>query len=97
MTSERKWTTIYKIILLACSGCLVRSIFRVAEFSDGGYRGYLSTHEVYLYCFDSLPLWLSMGLYCFFWPARYISPPVEEDPYSMGLISSAKPDSQWRA
>lgn len=26
----------------------------------------------YFYLLDALPLWISMTLYCFFWPSRFI-------------------------
>jgi hypothetical protein len=47
----------------------IRSIFRIAEFA-GGFNGYITTHEAYFYLFDSLPLWISMTLYCVVWPKR---------------------------
>jgi hypothetical protein len=33
-------------------------------------NGYLMQHEVFLYCFDALPLWLAMSIYCIVWPTR---------------------------
>lgn len=37
------------------------------------YNGYITTHEAFFYLFDSLPLWLSMTLYCIVWPKRCLS------------------------
>ncbi|KAJ7794398.1 RTA1 like protein-domain-containing protein [Mycena olivaceomarginata] len=66
------WRILFFIICITCAGILIRSIFRIAEFA-GGYNGYITTHEVYFYLFDSLPLWLSMTLYCIMWPKRCLS------------------------
>ncbi|KAJ7458738.1 RTA1 like protein-domain-containing protein [Mycena galericulata] len=65
------WRILYWTLCLTCIGILVRSIFRIAEYA-GGYRGFLSAHEGYFYCFDSLPLWIAMSLYCFVWPTRFL-------------------------
>ncbi|KAJ7769900.1 RTA1 like protein-domain-containing protein [Mycena metata] len=63
------WRILFYMMCVTCVGILIRSIFRVAEFA-GGYSGYITTHEGFFYIFDALPLWISMTLYCFVWPAR---------------------------
>ncbi|KAJ6596360.1 RTA1 like protein-domain-containing protein [Mycena vulgaris] len=65
------WRVLYFTICLTCIGILVRSVFRIIEFA-GGYTGFVSTHESYFYIFDALPLWISMTLYCFIWPSRFL-------------------------
>lgn len=35
------------------------------------YHGYVPTHEAFFYCFDSVPLFLAIGLYAFVWPPAY--------------------------
>ncbi|KAF7374495.1 hypothetical protein MSAN_00334100 [Mycena sanguinolenta] len=63
------WRIVVYLMYITCIGILIRSIFRVAEFA-GGFNGTISTHEGYFYVFDSLPLWISMTLYCIVWPTR---------------------------
>ncbi|KAJ7615484.1 RTA1 like protein-domain-containing protein [Roridomyces roridus] len=73
---SRNWHLLYWTMCLTCVGILVRSVFRIAEFA-GGYNGYLADHEGYFYIFDSLTLWVSMTLYCFVWPTRFMEPHTE--------------------
>ncbi|KAJ6481763.1 RTA1 like protein-domain-containing protein [Mycena sanguinolenta] len=63
------WRILFYVMCATCVGILVRSIFRVAEYA-GGYNGTISTHEAYFYLFDTVPLWISMTLYCVVWPVR---------------------------
>ncbi|KAJ7508286.1 RTA1 like protein-domain-containing protein [Mycena galericulata] len=66
------WRILYWTVCVTCIGILIRSIFRIAEFAEG-YSGYIVLHEGYFYIFDSLPLWISMTLYCVVWPTRFLS------------------------
>jgi hypothetical protein len=50
----------------------------MAEFIQG-HKGYISTHEAFFYCFDALPLWIAMTLYCSVWPPRFLSIPREAE------------------
>ncbi|KAJ7926242.1 RTA1 like protein-domain-containing protein [Mycena leptocephala] len=72
------WHILYYTLCLSCVGILIRSIFRLAEFIQG-HKGFLSTHEVFFYCFDSLPLWIVMTLYCSVWPPRFLNTPREAE------------------
>ncbi|BGP01328.1 hypothetical protein RTG_01198 [Rhodotorula toruloides ATCC 204091] len=65
------WRPLFWVMCLTCVGIIVRSTFRIVEYSEG-YYGYLATHEGYFYLLDALPLWLAMSLYCYFYPARFI-------------------------
>lgn len=38
------------------------------------YIGYLATHERYFLGLDTLPLFLGILTYTYFWPGRYITP-----------------------
>ncbi|KAJ7926256.1 RTA1 like protein-domain-containing protein [Mycena leptocephala] len=71
------WHILYYTLCLSCVSILIRSIFRLAEFIQG-HQGYISSHEVFFYCFDSLSLWIAMTLYCSVWPPRFLSAPREE-------------------
>ncbi|KAJ7698926.1 RTA1 like protein-domain-containing protein [Mycena rosella] len=82
----RSWRPLFYVMCVTCVGILVRSVFRIAEFSQG-YSGYISVHEGYFYAFDALPLWTSMTLYCFVWPARILN----IHPGHMELQSARKP------
>ncbi|KAJ7495222.1 RTA1 like protein-domain-containing protein [Mycena latifolia] len=65
------WRVLYFTVCVTCIGILIRSVFRIIEFA-GGYTGFVATHETYFYVFDALPLWISMTLYCFVWPPRFL-------------------------
>ncbi|KAJ7105176.1 RTA1 like protein-domain-containing protein [Mycena epipterygia] len=66
------WLILYYTLCVTCCGILIRSVFRMAE-SIQGHSGYISTHEGFFYCFDALPLWVSMSLYCVVWPPRFLN------------------------
>ncbi|KAJ7883621.1 RTA1 like protein-domain-containing protein, partial [Mycena leptocephala] len=66
------WRILFYVMCVTCIGLGIRSIFRIAEFA-GGFNGYITTHEAYFYLFDSLPLWISMTLYCVVWPKRCLN------------------------
>ncbi|KAJ7503413.1 RTA1 like protein-domain-containing protein [Mycena galericulata] len=73
------WHILYYTLCLSCVSILIRSIFRMAEFIQG-HKGYISTHEVFFYCFDALPLWIAMTLYCSVWPPRFLNTTREAEP-----------------
>ncbi|KAJ6559245.1 RTA1 like protein-domain-containing protein [Mycena vulgaris] len=66
------WRILFYVMCVTCVGILVRSAFRIVEFA-GGYSGTIAVHEGYFYCFDSLPLWTAMTLFCFVWPTRALN------------------------
>lgn len=63
-----KWPIL--IWTLYCSSVLilVRSIFRVIEYAQG-YDGYLMSHEIYMYIFDALLMFICMLLFNVVHPA----------------------------
>ncbi|KAJ7254406.1 RTA1 like protein-domain-containing protein [Mycena haematopus] len=63
------WRILFYVMCATCVGIVIRSVFRVAEYA-GGYSGTIATHEAYFYLFDTVPLWISMSLYCVVWPTR---------------------------
>ncbi|GAA5827141.1 hypothetical protein JCM11251_001137 [Rhodosporidiobolus azoricus] len=65
------WRPLWIVLALSCIGVLIRSAFRIVEYSQG-YYGELATGEGYLYGLDMLPLYLSMSAYVFFFPPRFI-------------------------
>jgi hypothetical protein len=52
---------------------LIRSVFRTVELSEG-YSGYLSTHERYFFGLDTLPLFLGIIVYMYYWPPAILTP-----------------------
>jgi len=76
--SVADWHILYYTLCLSCVSILIRSIFRMAEFIQG-HKGYISTHEVFFYCFDALPLWIAMTLYCSVWPTRFLNTTQETE------------------
>ncbi|KAF7966517.1 hypothetical protein HWV62_38080 [Athelia sp. TMB] len=73
---RREWRILFYTVCITCIGILVRSAFRIAEFSEG-YTGYIPTHEAYFYCLDSIPLLLAISFYMFVWPPVYTHQEVE--------------------
>lgn len=49
------WLALLKLLLCAAVIIILRCIFRVIEFSQG-HGGYLASHEVYMYLFDTAPM-----------------------------------------
>ncbi|GAA6017618.1 hypothetical protein JCM11491_005303 [Sporobolomyces phaffii] len=78
-TSLHRWRSLYALLLLTSVGIIVRSVFRLVEYTQG-YSGYLPTHEGYFWSLDALPLWLAMSLYAVWWPARYVAGATELNP-----------------
>ncbi|KAI4671230.1 uncharacterized protein J4E88_009263 [Alternaria novae-zelandiae] len=58
------WPTLYKLLAIAAVVIIARCIFRVIEFGQG-HSGYLASHEVYMYVFDTLPMFLVQVLFHF--------------------------------
>ncbi|KZP15033.1 hypothetical protein FIBSPDRAFT_1048403 [Athelia psychrophila] len=72
-TGGKDWRILLVVTGITCIGILVRSAFRILEFSQGG-TGYITMHEAFFYLFDSLPLFLAISLYVFVWPPAYTHP-----------------------
>lgn len=62
-----------------CICFLIRSVFRTIELSQG-YIGYLATHERFFLGLDTLPLWLGVTTFVWFWPGRYLTPESKVKP-----------------
>ncbi|GAA5989625.1 hypothetical protein JCM5350_003199 [Sporobolomyces pararoseus] len=77
-TPLHKWKNLWYLLLVTSVGIIVRSAFRLAEYTQG-YYGYLPTHEAYFWLLDALPLWIAMSLYSIFWPPRFIKGAAQEE------------------
>jgi hypothetical protein len=67
----KDWRALAGAMVVSCIGVLVRSIYRTIELSEG-YVGFLSSHEVYFYVLDFVPLIVALLAYIPFWPGRFI-------------------------
>ena len=56
---EHKWKKYLMSLYVVSVLVIIRSIFRVVEFAQG-HDGYLQSHEVYFYIFDSIPMFALM-------------------------------------
>jgi hypothetical protein len=51
---------------------MIRSVFRVVEYVQG-FSGYLLSHEVYLYIFDSTLMFCVMAMFNFVHPSEVVA------------------------
>lgn len=54
-----QWRKYLMSLYVVSTLVIIRSIFRVAEFVQG-HDGYLQSHEVFFYAFDSIPMFVLM-------------------------------------
>ncbi|KAF7966856.1 hypothetical protein HWV62_36715 [Athelia sp. TMB] len=72
-SGRKDWRILFWATAFTCVAILIRSGFRIIEFSQGA-NGYITTHEAFFYFFDSLPLLLAISLFVFVWPPTYTHP-----------------------
>lgn len=60
--SKRTWVHMIKLLFAAAVIIILRCIFRIIEFSQG-HSGYLASHEIYLYIFDTFPMFLVQSMF----------------------------------
>jgi hypothetical protein len=56
---DYQWRKYLMSLYVVSALVIIRSIFRVAEFAQG-HDGYLQSHEVFFYIFDSIPMFALM-------------------------------------
>jgi hypothetical protein len=61
---KRSWLALLKLLLCAAVIIIIRCIFRVVEFSQG-HDGYLASHEVFMYVFDTAPMFAVQFMFHF--------------------------------
>ena len=64
--------------------CLVQDL-RVFAYSR--YIGYLATHERFFLGLDTLPLFLGITVYTYFWPGRYLRYDLKKEDMEMERTS----------
>lgn len=65
---KHSWVTLLKLMLCAAVVIILRCIFRVIEFAQG-HDGYLASHEVYMYIFDTAPMFAVQTMFHFVYAA----------------------------
>lgn len=63
----RTWKVLNWCLLLSSVLILIRSVVRVVEFIQG-FDGYISEHEVFIYVFDAVPMYLVAVLFALAMP-----------------------------
>ncbi|KAF7355478.1 RTA1-domain-containing protein [Mycena sanguinolenta] len=91
---HQDWRTLTGAMIFSFFGILIRSVYRVAELSQG-FEGYLATTERFFYGLDTLPLFIAISIYVFFWPGRIIgngTPPTATSPVKESVDSIPAPE-----
>jgi hypothetical protein len=74
----------------------VRSCFRIAEYADG-YGGIIMRTEWAFYCFDTIPLFLGILTFVFFWPPSLLNSRLPfSDGHALELTASKREDTKFR-
>jgi hypothetical protein len=61
-SGQERWIKIFYALYLSMILLIIRSIYRIVEFSMG-FRGYLAVHETYFYVFECLLIIFAFGLF----------------------------------
>ncbi|KAG0171449.1 hypothetical protein DFQ28_002690 [Apophysomyces sp. BC1034] len=80
--STSHWRILFIAIWINIVALVIRSLYRLIEFSQG-MHGYLLTHEVYFYVFDSLMMVIALTAFVILPPGRYIRPDLID--FNVGL------------
>lgn len=86
------WETVMLGLYVASILILIRSIFRLIEYAQGN-DGYLISHEVFMYVFDSMLMFFTMVAMSIFHPSKVLSPSAESRVVSRG---SHSPNTELR-
>ncbi|KGO57729.1 RTA-like protein [Penicillium expansum] len=71
IVKDKNWPALLRVVNLTTILILVRSIYRLVEFTEGT-KGYLSTNEWPLYVFDALCIYPCVALFVYWHPGRYL-------------------------
>ncbi|KAL3420633.1 RTA1 domain protein [Phlyctema vagabunda] len=67
----REWQVLLFCLYASCILIMLRSVYRVVEFSQG-FDGYLASHEVYFYVLEAVPMMPPFFLFNIFHPGRVV-------------------------
>ncbi|KAL2859930.1 RTA1 domain-containing protein [Aspergillus lucknowensis] len=84
----RSWETILVGLYIASILILVRSIFRLVEYVQGN-NGYLISHEVFMYVFDSSLMFITMVVMNICHPSMVLSGSQKERDVEIGSLASS--------
>ncbi|KAF7724199.1 hypothetical protein EC973_001218 [Apophysomyces ossiformis] len=84
--STSRWRILFVVVWINIVALIIRSIYRLVEFAQG-MHGYLLTHEVYFYVFDSLMMVIALAAFVIVPPGRYIRPDLID--FNAGLRPDA--------
>lgn len=68
---QGNWKNLLKALELSCILILIRSVYRLIEFTDG-YNGFIMRNEVFFYLFDTLMMFLLQLLFNVFHPGTVL-------------------------
>ncbi|KAJ5808786.1 RTA1 like protein-domain-containing protein [Penicillium riverlandense] len=68
---DKHWPALLRVVNLTTLLILVRSIYRLVEFTQGA-TGYLNSHEWAMYVFDALVIYPCVALFVYWHPGRYL-------------------------
>jgi len=69
MSQQPPWEKHLFVLYATSALILVRSVFRLIEYAQGN-DGYLISHEVFLYIFDSVLMWICMAILAWVHPSE---------------------------
>ncbi|KAF5645546.1 RTM1 [Fusarium sp. NRRL 52700] len=69
--APRGWQKVVLAVYISSILIMVRCIFRVVEFAVGK-NTYAFGHEWLFWAFESLPMAVAIGIFCFYHPSRYL-------------------------
>ncbi|KAL4929540.1 RTA1 domain-containing protein [Aspergillus undulatus] len=59
------------VLFVVSALIIIRSLYRIVEFCQG-QNGYLMRHEVYLYMFDTIPMFVVQAIFHYYHPAKVL-------------------------
>ncbi|KAL4767149.1 RTA1 like protein-domain-containing protein [Aspergillus nidulans var. acristatus] len=59
------------VLFVVSALIIIRCVFRVIEFVQG-HDGYLMRHEVYMYVFDTIPMFVVQAIFHYYHPAKVL-------------------------
>lgn len=66
------WLRLLHVLFLVSALVIGRCVFRIIEYV-GGTDGYLSSHEVFMYIFDAVPMFFVQAIFHFFHPGKILA------------------------
>lgn len=69
LAHQLKWRLYLTVLYVVSLLIMVRSVFRLIEYAQGN-DGYLMSHEIFLYLFDSLLMFAAMALMAWYHPSE---------------------------